>query len=74
MDTGNIMKSLDEKFITDLENRSKVYCTHNTHNFPGIFNNTDRQHNGKLFLSQYFEEDGEIYNEKIFLSLNNNIK
>ena len=40
----------------------------------GIFSNKNQQHNGKLFVRQYFEEDGEIYNEKIFLSLNNNIK
>ena len=32
----------------------------------------DQQYNGKLFLRQYFEEEGEIYDEKICISIKKN--
>ena len=38
----------------------------------GVFSNKDQQYNGKLFLRQYFEEEGEIYDEKICISIKKN--
>jgi hypothetical protein len=38
----------------------------------GVFSNKDQQYNGKFFLRQYFEEEGEIYDEKICISIKKN--
>jgi len=31
----------------------------------GVFMNEKQEHNGKVFLRYYFEEEGEIYDEKV---------
>ena len=31
----------------------------------GIFINDNQQHNGKVYLRHYLEEDNEIYDEKV---------
>ena len=31
----------------------------------GVFMNENQEHNGKVFLRYYFEEEGEIYDEKV---------
>ena len=31
----------------------------------GVFMNDNKQHNGKVYLRYYFEEDEEIYDEKV---------
>ena len=31
----------------------------------GVFINDNQEHNGKIFLRHYFEEEGEIYDEKV---------
>ena len=31
----------------------------------GVFMNNKQEHNGKVFLRYYFEEDGEIYEEQV---------
>ena len=33
----------------------------------GVFKNDNKEHNGKVFLRYYFEEDEEIYDEKVCL-------
>ena len=33
----------------------------------GVFKNNNKEHNGKVFLRYYFEEDEEIYDEKVCL-------
>lgn len=31
----------------------------------GTFSNENKEHNGKIYLRHYFEEDGEIYDESV---------
>jgi hypothetical protein len=35
------------------------------HSEAGVFMNNKQEHNGKVFLRYYLEEDGEIYEEHV---------